>query len=226
MTTISREPVDSSFIVALIDKYMRMLGLSGEGPVVEVKDNLGSRWLGRTTLRGGRIWIEVQARAMVDPATFEKILAHEMVHYADMSTLDAGELTLLKFGVGDAEHGKKFWRLAEIVNGEMGAGYVGEKSDPSYELGENTRPFFVVAERVRVGRDRYRLGWRWAAKRTPAIDAIINKISVGGGVLFESTDERFLTGTKMRKGEIGCSLTEEGSELEAELAQVLGDERA
>jgi len=218
---VTATPVDPELVVGLIDKYMRMLGLHGEGPVVEVRDNLGSRWLGRTTYKGGRIWIEIQARAISNQATLEKVLAHEMVHYADMSTLDGNQITLLKFGIGDFEHGAKFWELAEIVNREMGDGYVGEKSDPSYELGENTRPFFVVAERVQVGRDRYRVGWRWSAKRTPAIDAIIDELVAKGAVLFESTDERFLGGTKMRKGEYGRSLCREGSKLEADLEEIL-----
>jgi hypothetical protein len=204
-------------IPPLVDEYMRLLGLSGEGPVVEVKDNIGSKWLGQTVLRGEEIWIQVQARAIADPETLEKILAHEMAHFAEMSTIDEHELALLRLGrrLPSLEHGEKFWRFANIINETKGTDFVTEKSDASYELTENTRSYFLL-----VTHERERFMWRWAAKRTPAIDAIIQRLEGEGAVLVESTDDQFLLGAKMGKRKIGWSVAKEGSDQEAALREI------
>lgn len=204
-------------IPPLVDEYMRLLGLPGDGPVVEVMDNIGSRWLGRTVLRGGEIWIELQARAIADPGTLEKVLAHEISHYAEMSTLDAHDLAFLKFGrrLPHLEHGGKFWRFAKIINDAKGAGFVTETSDESYELAANARPYLLV-----VGHDRGRFWWRWAARRTPAIDKIIGRLVGEGAVLASSTDDQFLSGAKVGKGKIGSSVARAGSDQEAALRQI------
>lgn len=211
-------------IPPLVDEYMRLLGMSGDGPVVEVKDNIGSKWLGQTVLRRGEIWIELQARAMADPETLEKIVAHEMAHYAEMSTIEAHEIALLRLGrrLPSLEHGEKFWRFAKMINDVKGDDFVTEKSDESYELAENTRPYFLVVgrdKRLRSGLEP-RFWWRWCAKRTPAIDNIIARLVAEGAVLVESTDEQFLSGAKLGKGKIGSSMAKAGSDKEAALQEI------
>jgi hypothetical protein len=206
----------ASSIPPLIDKYMRMLGLLGEGPVVEVVDNLGSRWLGRTTYKRGLVWIEVQVRATADASTLEKILAHEMAHYAEMTNLSEADVALIKLGRRPVEHGRPFWKFADAINAEMGGDFITEASDQSYELAENTRPFVLV-----VGFERGRYWWRWAAKRTPAIDAIIDRLCArDGAVVLESTDGQFLSGAKMGKGKIGSSMARSDSDQEAALKEI------
>jgi hypothetical protein len=203
-------------IVAIIDEYMHILGVSGEGPFVEVKNNLGSKWLGRTNFRGGEIWIEVQRRATADPETLEKVLAHEMVHFVEMSTLEGADLALARLG-RSVEHGRRFWELAQAVNVVKGENYVTEESDSSYELAPNDRVFTLLVHYPM----RDRIGWRWAARRTPAIDRIIARLVLeDGAVVVESTDERFLSGAKLGKGKIGSSLAKPGSELEADLQEI------
>ena len=60
----------------------------------------------------------------------------------------------------------------------------------------------------------------WAAKRTPAIDAIIRREEEGGAISCESTDDQFLPGAKIGKGKIGWSVAKEGSDQEAALREI------
>jgi len=209
-------------IPPLVDEYMALLGLQGEGPVVEVKDNLGSPWLGRTTFKGNhktgiRIWIEVQARALSDKATLEKIIAHEMAHYAEIISISERDLALMRYGIGKAEHGERFWRFANVINEAKGRGFVTKTSDESYELAENVRPYFVLIENLPDGR----FTWKWAAKRTPAIDGIISRaIARGESVLAETTSDLLLSGAKMGKGKIGASVAKPGSDKEELLREL------
>lgn len=197
-------------IPPLIEEYMQLLGVQGNGPVVEIKNNIGSPWLGRTILRGPETWIEIQARVLKHPTTFEKVFAHEMVHYAEFQALTEADMAKLKLGIKGPEHGPSFWKLAEVVNSVKGADFVTRTSDRSYELAENDRVYFVVIEKVM--RDRF--AWRWAAKRTPAIDAKIARMVAAGAVLAETTSDLLLTGAKLGKGKIGSSLAMRGSDKE------------
>ena len=194
----------------LLDEYMRLLGIQGGGPIVEIRDNLGVKWLGRTILRGQQVWIEIQARVLKDPRTFERVLAHEMIHYAEFLSYTDQDRQRVKLGIKGPEHGSSFWKLAEVVNEAKGSDFVTETSDTDYDLVENERPYFVVIEKVM--RDRY--AWRWAAKRTPAIDAKIARMVAGGAVLAETTSDLLLTGAKLGKGKIGSSLAKPGSDKE------------
>lgn len=204
----------------LAKKYMRMLGMPSAVPRIIVRDNLGSRWLGQTRWRkrrsGTEIWIELQAKALDDERTCERIIAHEIVHCVELMT--APEEELIEAAIfGDVEHGPTFHKLAATINAEMGEDFVTEESDRSYEIAEPSRPFFVLVERLRDGR----LAWSWFAKETPHITSVVRRKTAEGAVLAGSTSLDLLAGVKIRKGKIGVSVAQPGSDAEAELQEIL-----
>jgi len=86
----------------LVDKYMDMLDVVGMTPRVVVRDNLGSKWLGRT------VWtprdpettvVQLQRSVLDDPGTLERVLAHEMIHHKEMLELTEADKARLKMGI-------------------------------------------------------------------------------------------------------------------------------
>jgi hypothetical protein len=54
-------PLDE--IAAQIDdyvaKYMGVLAIHGERPIIKLRNNLGSKWLGRSTWSSKRLWCSI-----------------------------------------------------------------------------------------------------------------------------------------------------------------------
>jgi hypothetical protein len=202
-------------IPGLIGEYMDILRIHGEGPIVEVHDNLGAKTLGvaRRSSRDTTTFIEIQKKILAHPRTLERVIAHEMIHHAQYEAMSLEQMRSAARGRGGLSdgHGEDFKQMAARINAVKGEDFVTEKSDQDYELAPNTRQFFVLIEPVM---NDTRIGWSWAARLSTQMKAGIERRDKA--VLVMSVDERFLTGTKIKRF-AGCSLSGEGSELESDL---------
>lgn len=210
---------DAAHIIpGLIDEYMRLLDTPGDGPVVEIHDNLGSKFLGvaRWDPREPNLTIiELQRRALSNPRTLERVLAHEMIHHDQYARMTKTDVALAKVGLGEG-HGTDFQRMAAIINDVKGEGFVTRESDQGYEVAPNQKSFYVLVEPIMNNR---RVGWSWTAKTSKGINEEIQRRendATSPAALITSVDERFLTGTKIKRFG-GRSVATEGSDLEADL---------
>ena len=193
----------------LIAKYMQILGVDTP-PKVVVKDNIGSRWLGRAifTAKDRETTIELQRKVFDDARTLERVLAHEMIHHKNFNDWDERTVALLRVGIKPPGHGSAFLQEAKHVNEVMGADYVTETSDESYVLPDTTKPFYLLifpwAEAPK------RLGYRWGVRVTHQTnlrvkDAVLRR----DAVLVVSQDPRWTWGSKL--GDRDISIPREAS---------------
>lgn len=180
----------------IVDKYMDILDVVGMTPRVVVRDNLGSKWLGRT------IWtprepettvIQLQKAILDHEGTLERVMAHEMIHHKEMLELTERDKALLKAGIRPPEHGEKFRRLADKVNDVMGQDFVTEKSDQSY-VQRNVKPYFLL---VMLWNGGPKFGYAWAVHMTPNARSYAEKQAAAGGLLVQTTDTRWAQGAKL-----------------------------
>lgn len=191
----------------LVEKYADILGFDGPKPHLEIADNLGSDWLGITSMSmrdPTTTTITLQARILDDPVTCEKVLAHEMVHHVEMMNLDAGDLVRLKMGIKPPSHGESFHRGAAIINAVMGDNFVTVASDKSYVLAKNVKPFYLLIVPTagyvpRHEREFRPYGYAWAARITPVNREKVERVLAEGGKLIRTTDERWVSGAKIAR---------------------------
>jgi len=180
----------------LAAKYARLLGV-GELPTIKIVNNLRSTWLGRLTFRAGQQnLMEVQARALVDEATAERIVAHEMCHHVEFLRLTEGDLAALRLGIRPASHGSAWRELAAKVNAVMGADFVSEKSDQSYVQAEVSRPYFLLITNT-IGTN---LGYAIAVRLSPRMKSYLSRALGQGSRLFRTTDPRWSNGPTIGAG--------------------------
>ena len=205
-----------SMMDAFVAKYMRILRIDGDLPIVRIRDNLGSRWLGsdawsprfpRTTT------MEIQRRVLADPLTLERIVAHEMVHHRDALAMSERDIVLLKSGFRPDGHGSSFLQGAAMVNAVMGANFVTVMSDSDYSIAKNTKEFYVLIEPY----DGTRFGYAWAARLSPEAVAVVAEKSAKGAKLVKTTDERWTSGKARIKRFGGMSIPKVGSDQERDL---------
>ena len=180
----------------LVDKYMDILDVVGMTPRVVVRDNLGSKWLGRT------IWtprepdttvIQLQKAVLAHEDTLERVLAHEMIHHKEMLELTEAEKAGLRVGIRPPEHGEKFRKLARKVNDVMGEDFVTEKSDQTY-VQQSTKTFYVLVMPMHGGPN---YGFAWAVRLTPNARSYFEKLSASGARLLQTTNPRWARGAKL-----------------------------
>jgi hypothetical protein len=199
----------------LVRKYMQILDVHST-PRIVVKDNTGSRWLGRTVFRPKdreTTTIELQRQVFEDDRTLERVLAHEMIHHSDF--MSYGKTLRLMGG-----HGSSFLQKAEQINSIMGDQYVTRTSDQSYALPEETsRPFFLLIAKLTPGLHGDRYGYAWAVRLTPKAGTCAQRlVERHNGVAVFSRDPRWPRGAKL--GECnGVSVPQE-AEDQAELARL------
>lgn len=216
---------EAEVIIDLVEKYGRFFGLADhELPDLEVRDNLGSKWLARvewSPRTPGMSLLQIQKVALKDARTLERIVAHEMIHVHNFMRMTDDERAYLKLRrttLSD-DHGRKFLELAARVNDEMGTDFVTERSDQDFELAENDKPFFVLIEKIGNGK----LGWSWAVKLSPQMEVVIEEKRLNdAAVLIETTDRRFTKGVKIKRYG-GCSVPKLASE-DAQALQELYEE--
>lgn len=204
-----------------VDKYAAFFLVGpDELPEIEVHDNLGSKWFALTVWHPSRpntSTIQIQKVALEDEQTVERIIAHEMIHHVNFLRMTSSERAALKHARGtlSSDHGKKFHEMAELVNAQMGEGFVSERSDEDFKVAPNERTFFVLIEPVRMGKQ---LGYSWAAKMSKQTrEEVERRIgNVDGFLLVETMDVRFTKGVKIKRYG-GCSVPKPGSEDAAAL---------
>lgn len=181
-----------------VRKYAEILGVDTL-PEIKVRDNLGSPWLGRclwTTKNLKHTVIELQQSILSDEKTLERVVAHEMIHHANMVSMSDADVALVKMGIKPQEHGSNFWQGASLINETMGDDFVTEKSDTEYVTSENKKEFFVLIAPVGL---RGRLGWAWSARLGVRQQEKVVKEIERQGKLVMSTDDRLLTGAKIER---------------------------
>jgi hypothetical protein len=174
-----------------VNKYGRMLGAKSV-PATVVRDNLGVNWLGRThwSVRDPTTTlIEIQKRILADANSLERVVAHEMIHHVNFTDDPEYTLMLVKTkrlsGMG---HGEPFQRLAAQINAERGKDFVTEKSDQSYTLATESKPYILAI----VPRGGGLYGHAWAVKMTPKAAQYFEYLRrERGAILVRTTDPRW-----------------------------------
>lgn len=178
----------------LVRAYLEMLGVDvAEEPAMVVQDNVGSRWLGRWSMRWkaglpGQPVIQIQRSVLSDQRTLERVVAHEVVHHVQYLQMDPAEFNLLRLGIRPLGHGESFRRIAAILNEKIGEDFVTEKSDLEYVVMPSGKRILLLIAPTRIGR----LGWQWATRLGPkAREWVQRKISEGAR-LVEDYDNDFV----------------------------------
>jgi hypothetical protein len=174
--------------------YLEMLGVDAvEEPDVVVQDNVGSRWLGRWSMRWkaglpGRPVIQIQRSVLPDQRTLERVVAHEVVHHVQYLQIDPAEFNLLRLGIRPIGHGTSFRRIAAVLNERIGEGFVTEKSDQEYVVAPSGKRILLLISPTRVGR----LGWQWATRLGPKAHEWVQRKVTEGARLVEAYDNDFV----------------------------------
>lgn len=177
-------------------KYGRILGVT-DLPKIAVRDNLSSNWLGRLTFRkGSENVMEIQARALADERTLERIVAHEMAHHVEMLELTEKDMALLKVGIRPPSHGERWKELAAKINAVAGAGFVTKTSDHDFVLTTETKPYLVLIAPIGSNTLGYAIGVRISPKKQLYVDQRIS----GGAKLIRTTDVTWTDGPQMGDG--------------------------
>lgn len=174
-----------------------MLGICGERPIVRLRSNLGSRWLGRCSWssRNPRTsTIEFQRSILADAATLERVVAHEMVHHRDFLAMDAQTIERIKFGIRPSEHGASFRSGAAEINRSMGDGFVTVTSDKAYVQAVNTKQFYLL---IIPHGDRF--GYQWAARLSPNAEKEVAGAVAKGARLIRTTDDQWCGNAKIKR---------------------------
>lgn len=181
-----------------VAKYMTILGVDGEHPVVKIRSHLGSRWLGRSTWRPSQprtTLLELQQSILGDDRTLERVVAHEVIHHRDAIAISASEVALLRLGIRPESHGATFREGAARINAVMGPGFVTETSDQDYQTTSARRTFVVLITPLPGGR----LGWSWTARLGPRAADWVRELVARGSRLVHTTDERWTRGRKIER---------------------------
>lgn len=176
---------DAAVLAPLVRKYMDMLGV-GLVPTVKISDRIGAKALGTTLWRilaDQPSTITIQKSVLGDPATLERVLAHEMAHHAVNCDRDR-ELQKIVSGSAPADsrarvrdyvrqfqglgHGKDWQAYAEVVNAKMGSGFVTPTSDASY-VTTGTKPYYVLIGLLPNGKYGYQKGVGMRPKTQEAV---------------------------------------------------------
>jgi hypothetical protein len=191
-------PLDE--IAARIDdyvtKYMGVLAIDGARPVVKLRSNLGSKWLGRSTWSSKRphtTLLEIQQSILGDDRTLERVIAHEMIHHRDALAISDQDIALMGVGIRPEAHGASFREGAARINAVMGPGFVTEVSDKEYSHTSSKKKFFLLITPLPDGR----LGWTWAARLGDKAKAWADELVARGSRLVQTADDRWTRGLKI-----------------------------
>jgi hypothetical protein len=181
-----------------VTKYMGILEISGDRPIVKLRSNLGSEWLGRTTWSSKNLHttlLEIQQSILGDDRTLERVIAHEMIHHRDDLAISENAMALMRVGIKPEAHGASFREGAARINAVMGPDFVTAVSDKQYAHTPSGKKFVVLITPLPNGR----LGYAWAARLGPEAKRYVDEQLVYGSRLVHTTDERWTRGTKIKR---------------------------
>lgn len=177
-------------------KYGRILGVT-DLPKIAIRDNLSSKWLGRLTWRNGKENVmEVQARALVDERTLERIVAHEMAHHVEFLELTEQDIARIKVGIRPLSHGERWKELAAQINAVAGAGFVTKNSDHDFVLTTETKPYLVLINPIGSNT----LGYAIGVRLSPRMQTFTDRRLAEGAKLIRTTDVTWTDGPKIGGG--------------------------
>lgn len=183
-------------IYGYVDKYMGILQIAGEQPIIKLRSNLGSKWLGRSTWSSKRphtTLLELQQSILGDDRTLERVIAHEMIHHRDALAITEKDIVLMGVGIKPESHGASFREGADRINAIMGPGFVTTVSDKEYAHAPSGKKFFVLITPLPDGR----LGWTWAARLGAKVKDWVDERTARGSRLVQTTDDRWARGRKI-----------------------------
>jgi hypothetical protein len=179
-----------------VTKYMGILQIDGDLPILKLRSNLGSKWLGRSTWTQSQphtTILELQTSILGDDRTLERVIAHEMIHHRDALAISENEIVLLRVGIKPESHGVTFREGAARINAIMGPDFVTAISDKEYKHEGPRKKFVMLITPLPNGR----LGWGWAARLGPKAQSWVNELVARGSRLVYTTDDRWTRGTKI-----------------------------
>jgi hypothetical protein len=215
-------------IKKILNKFFKEYNLPM--PRIKIANSLTAKWLGRDVYKSGdtTTTIEVQKRITDDEKTLDRILAHELIHHWEFLILnpnaDAKNSYIQKaneiYRGKQMSHGRPFRDWSAKINAVMGKDYVTEKSDSTYVLTSLDKDYYVL---ITPFPNIDRLGWGWAV-RPSSIQWQIIKYNIENrkSKLFKTRDDRFLGGTKIKRGSLSLphTGTEEGKILQGFLQEM------
>jgi hypothetical protein len=179
-----------------VTKYMGLLEINGAPPILKLRSNLGSKWLGRSTWSSRRphtTLLELQQSILGDDRTLERVIAHEMIHHRDALAISENDVVLMRVGIKPESHGASFREGAARINEVMGPGFVTEVSDKEYSHAPSLKKFVVLITPLPDGR----LGWTWAARLGAKAKDWVDELVGRGSRLVYTTDDRWTRGRKI-----------------------------
>lgn len=181
-----------------VTKYMGILAIDGDRPVIKLRSDLGSKWLGRSTWSSKRphsTILELQQSILGDDRTLERVIAHEMIHHRDALAISEKDIVLMGVGIKPESHGASFREGAARINAIMGPGFVTELSDKEYSHAPSLKKFFVLITPLPDGR----LGWTWAVRLGGKAKDWADELVGRGSRLVQTTDDRWTRGAKIKR---------------------------
>ncbi len=181
-----------------VTKYMGVLSIDGERPIIKLRSNLGSKWLGRSSWSSKRphtTLLELQQSILGDDRTLERVIAHEMIHHRDALAISENEMVLMRVGIKPESHGASFREGAARINAVMGPDFVTAVSDKEYVHTPSEKKFVVLITPLSKGR----LGWAWATRLGPEAKGWVDEQIARGSRLVYTTDDRWARGAKIKR---------------------------
>lgn len=194
----ARDSAALGLIHKLATKYAHMLGVT-ELPKIVVRNNLGSRWLGRLIWRHGHENVmEIQESALVDERTLERIVAHEMAHHVEFLEITEEDLARIRIGIRPPEHGARWRELAHQINSTVGdSNFITETSDQAFVQAPETKPYVLLVSPIGSGSLGYAIGVRLSPKMQAYVDKYIANHKAR---LIKSTDPKWAHGPRIGDG--------------------------
>lgn len=185
----------------LVDKYMTMLKVKAQRPHVRYESKLGAHYLGVchwTPSLPDTTTISLQKSILDHSQTLERVVAHEMVHHQELTSLTESDKRLLQLGIKPRSHGPSFKTGAALVNAIMGPSFVTETSDTDYVVATNSKPYFLLIKPIARNTPTY--GWAWGVRLSAHMKEKIAKEQASGGArLFQVTDSKWTAGAKIER---------------------------
>jgi hypothetical protein len=188
------EDASVSDITALAKKFLNLYfydkhyadDLQLPVPEIKIRNNVNSKTLGRCLWRKGakNTTIELQKSIVDNEKTLNRVLIHELIHHYVFLTNPEND--------GSDGHGGAWRKKADELNKTLGADYISQTSDESYE--KNGKEYYIVIV-PKAGSSRY----SFISTVSPSMSqkATILELLKINGRIFKINDEYFAGVTKL-----------------------------